>query len=206
MTQEFSGTDIHHAVERAAHALIAARDRLNAADARLGDGDTGTMLARAAAAVLRNLPATGTADPTVILRAVAHSVAGDTGSSLGTLLALGLRRCAEHLAPRRKIAMTELSAALAAAASQMRVMGGSQPGDKTIVDFLDEMVRQTGQGASSTEVRVAGRQILDDYRSRSCRIGRARLYPAASQGADDPGMLAGLTVLEAICETSGCEG
>jgi len=199
MTQAATAENVRQAMERAAIALIAARDDLNAADARLGDGDTGTMLARAAEAVLKNLPNAETADPAAVLRTVADAIAGDTGSSLGTLLTLGLRRCAKQLGPSDRIEMPALSGALAAAASQMRAVGGAQPGDKTIVDFLDEMVRQTGQAATREELLISGRQILEAYRPRPCRIGRARLYPETSQGVDDPGMLAGLIVLEAIC-------
>ena len=43
------------------------------------------------------------------------------------------------------------------------------------------------------------RAVMEDFRPRPCRIGRARLYPEASQGAYDPGMRAGIIALEAIC-------
>jgi len=183
--------------------LIAARDRLNAADAKLGDGDTGTMLARSARAVLHDLPPDAAADPATLLRTAAEAVARETGSSLGTLLALGLRRCAKELGSGDPVRMSDVSAALAAAASQMRIAGGAQPGDKTVVDFLDAMAQQTAQVVVAADILAAGELCLDTFRPKPCRIGRARLYPETSCGADDPGMLAGIIALQAMCEDPG---
>jgi len=194
-----AGPDVAAALERAATALIAARERLNAADARLGDGDTGTMLARSAEAVLRALPGAAAVHPSDVLRAAAEAIAAETGSSLGTLLSLGLRRCARHLAGRDPVTAGDMAAGMAAAATQMRTAGGARPGDKTVVDLVDEMAERTAEGATGAALRAAAVRLMDDYRPRPCRIGRARLYPEASKGADDPGMLAGLVALEAIC-------
>ena len=199
MTAAFSGPDVARAIERAARALHAAREPLNAADARLGDGDTGTMLARASGAILGAPQQDDAPDPATLLRRTAETIAAETGSSLGTLLALGLRACARHLAGRDTVTAADLGAALAAAMARMRDAGGARPGDKTIIDLLDAIAADLGRGITGAALCDTARAVMEDFRPGPCRIGRARLYPEASQGADDPGMRAGVIALEAIC-------
>lgn len=199
MNPPVTGPSVRAAVERAMLALITARDILNAADARLGDGDTGTMLARAAEAVLGDLGAKAPNDPAGVMQVASDAVARETGSSLGTLLALGLRRCAKKLASVEAVSSAELADALEEAAAQMRKAGGAKPGDKTVVDFVDGIIPHVRQNDGPMNVTQAARSTLADYRPLPCRVGRARLYPERSQGADDPGMLAAALATAAIC-------
>ncbi len=199
MTPAANGPRVRAAVERAMTALITARDILNTADARLGDGDTGTMLARAAQAVLDDLGANAPNDPAGVLKVASDAVARETGSSLGTLLALGLRRGAKKLATVDEVSSAELADALEEAAAQMRKAGGAKPGDKTVVDFVDGIIPHVRQNVGPMQVTQAARNLLAAYRPLPCRIGRARLYPEQSQGADDPGMLAAALGTAAIC-------
>src|SRR5690606_21083302 len=78
-----------NAIERASIRMGTLADELNAADAKLGDGDTGTMLARListfAATDVRASPDLGTA-----FMALAKAGAATTGSSLGTLVITGM--------------------------------------------------------------------------------------------------------------------
>lgn len=194
-----NGVIVRAAVERAMMAMIAARDALNAADARLGDGDTGTMLARAAEAVLDDLAAKAPNEPSAVFRVASDAMARDTGSSLGTLLALGLRRCAKKLGELKAVTPAELADALEEAAAQMRKAGGAKPGDKTVVDFVDGITPHIRRNYGELQVSQAARTLLEEYRPRPCLVGRARLYPERSQGADDPGMLAAALATAAIC-------
>ena len=199
MTEQLSADQVAAALTRATAALIKARDRLNVADAHLGDGDTGTMLERAARAVINVISSADFATPADLLRNSGHAIARDTGSSLGTLIAIGLRGAAQNLGDRTTVSPQELSDALAAATVQMRAAGGARPGDKTVVDLIDGLVPELAKGETALKLASGALRTLDDYRDRPCRIGRARLYPEKSRGQDDPGMLAAYIATSAIC-------
>jgi|SRR6056297_292449 len=199
MTEQLSVNQIAAALNRATAALIDARDRLNAADAQLGDGDTGTMLERAARAVMGVTESAGFANPADLLRSSGQAVARDTGSSLGTLIAIGFSAAAQNLGDRTTISPQDLSDALAAATAQMRAAGGARPGDKTVVDLVDALVPPLANGDIGAQLASEALRTLDVYRDRPCRIGRARLYPEKSRGQDDPGMLAAYIATSTIC-------
>lgn len=160
------------------------RGKLDRADAALGDGDTGTMLTTASSAVASVLKDDLTDTPGEVLGAVADAIKGSTGSSLGTLLAVGLRTVARHFGEDPAISESQLGEALLAAAEKMKSAGGAHSGDKTIIDSVEAIA------GSPFDVAGAAERVLLEFRGRPCRAGRARLYPEASIGADDPGMLA----------------
>lgn len=157
---------------------------LDRADALLGDGDTGTMLAKASAAVVSALEDAYTDTPGEVLSAVSAAIKGSSGSSLGTLLAVGLRSVAEHFGKSSSISESQFGAALVIATEKLKATGGASSGDKTIIDSVEAIA------ASPFDSVVAAERVLLEFRDRPCRAGRARLYPETSRGADDPGMLA----------------
>lgn len=160
------------------------RTELDRADASLGDGDTGTMLATAASAVISAVENVTPATPGELLSEVSVAIKGSTGSSLGTLLAVGLRTVAKHCGEETALSESQLGEALVLAAEKMKSAGGAKSGDKTIIDSVEAVA------AAPFDAAVAAEKVLLEFRERPCRAGRARLYPEASIGADDPGMLA----------------
>jgi dihydroxyacetone kinase len=177
----------------AAHAGMAELEQeLNAADSKLGDGDTGSMLAR----VLGKLTEADMHDAldlgaafTVLARAAVSA----TGSSLGTLLATALMTIAKETKGRDAISWPELGSVLAKARDAMIARGGAKLGDKTVLDALDAMARAI-DGLDQPTLReaalAAGPAVLERFRDRPCQIGRARMFAEKSVGIDDPGMLA----------------
>jgi len=160
------------------------RAELNRADALLGDGDTGTMLATASSAVVSALEEVKMVTPGEVLSEVSAAIKGSTGSSLGTLLAVGLRSVAKHFGEETSISESQFGEALFIAAEKMKSAGGASSGDKTIIDSVEAIAD------SPFDAAVAAERVLREFRDRPCRAGRARLYPEASIGAGDPGMLA----------------
>lgn len=164
---------------------------LNAADARLGDGDTGSMLRRVLAAIAA-APVRDT--PTLSKAAMIATQAAmkETGSSLGTLVATATVTLAKQAQSRNEaLEAKDMAQVVAAMRDAVSARGKAEPGDKTIVDSLDAIARQLGTGPVSIDAARAGaEQALAAFRDRPCRIGRARMFPDRSTGADDPGMLA----------------
>jgi dihydroxyacetone kinase len=188
----------------AAHAAMAVLEQeLNVADAKLGDGDTGGMLARVIGAMAAVQPA-GAADVGAAFAAYARAAMGATGSSLGTLFATALLTCARETKGRAQVGWTELSPLLEKSRDAMIARGGANLGDKTVLDALDAVAVAVSGAADSQEAGrkavEAGRAALDAFRQRPNKVGRARMFADATVGLDDPGMLAFVQLTEAIAQ------
>ncbi|WP_445503433.1 dihydroxyacetone kinase subunit L [Microvirga sp. G4-2] len=193
--------DVTRAVARAQERMGSLEQELNEADSRLGDGDTGSMLAR----VVERMSATDlaqAADVGAALGLLARSTLSATGSSLGTLIATALMTMSRQTKGQVEVAWADLSGLLSAARDAMIARGGAQLGDKTVLDALDAVASavsgQDDGSAVATKARAAAHEALDRFRSQPCRIGRARMFPDKSVGSDDPGMLAFVRMTDAI--------
>jgi len=190
------------------HARIARlEDQLNAADALLGDGDTGSMLAR----VIEKLAATdlsATSDVGAAFNVLARATMSATGSSLGTLLATALLTFAKSTKGRSEVPWSELSSLIEQTIEAMRTRGGASLGDKTILDAMHSIAKNlSGIDDAITAAHAAetgASNALEHFQPQPCKIGRARLFPEKSTGAHDPGMLA-LHLLLRCEEVSDCD-
>jgi dihydroxyacetone kinase len=137
---------------------------------------------------------TATSDVGAAFNALARATMSATGSSLGTLLATALLTFAKATKDRGEIPWGELSGLIEQAIEAMKARGGASLGDKTILDALHRIAQSlTGIDDASTAAYAAEtgtRAALEHFQPLPCKIGRARLFPAKSTGAHDPGMLA----------------
>ena len=188
---------IADAATRAAGAFAAAQDTLNAADARLGDGDTGTMLVRLSQAVATSAIAAAPS-PSDAFRTMAMAASSSTGSSLGTLIMTGLMAMSKSTAGKSALHPVDIAPLVDAVIETMTKRGGAKPGDKTVLDGLAAVAVALRQGTTPAD---AARAALDTFRDRPNRIGRAARYGDQSRGLDDPGMLA----IAVLCDALGIE-
>lgn len=181
------------AVARTNAGMAELTDMLNAADAQLGDGDTGTMLARLigsfAGVELRDADNLGAG-----FMALAKAGAASTGSSLGTLIVTAMMTAGKASAGRTELAWFELAGLVAAIRDAAMARGKAELGAKTIIDGLDALARglegqSDAQGAAAA-ARASMEQVLAEFRQRPSAMGRARMFAEKSIGLDDPGMLA----------------
>lgn len=192
---------LQNAVAKLTAGLPAIEQELNAADAKLGDGDTGGMLARVITAMHgASLPADGDVGGT--LSAYARATAAATGSSLGTLLATAMLTISKQTRGRGQVPWSELGNLLEQARDAMSARGGASLGDKTVLDALDAVARSIQgfdqPGTIHAAALTAALATLEEFRDRPNKIGRARMFADASRGHDDPGMLAMVRVIETI--------
>ena len=183
------------------HADVAGiRDTLNAADRRLGDGDTGMTIEQVVAA-WQALETENTQDIGATLIALGRATAKATGSSLGSVLAIGLGAAGRAVRGRPAVDRAGMIAALAAAREAIVTRSGAAVGDKTILDSLAHIERALAAAADGDDLQAVALRAAEDavteYRDRESRIGRARMYGARSAGSDDPGMLAAVLLLRA---------
>jgi dihydroxyacetone kinase-like protein len=176
---------------RKANASIKLHEQaLNEADSRLGDGDTGGMLARVISTMAEQ-DLSGAADPGAALSLLARAAASATGSSLGTLLATALLTMARETKGQAEIDPAALADLVGKARDAMMARGGARLGDKTVLDAMDAAARALeGADNPAQAVAAAADEALAAFRDKPNRIGRARMFGDATIGIDDPGMLA----------------
>ncbi len=194
---------LKNAIMQANARMQTLEEELNAADSRLGDGDTGVMLAR----VLTRFKETdlgNEADVGAALQSLARAAASATGSSLGTLFATALLTIGKKTKGRQAIQWSELSALLQSALDAMIARGGASLGDKTVLDAIDAVVKAIDGLQDARQISAASlesvKRALDDFRNKPCKIGRARMFAEKSIGMDDPGMLGFARLVEALSE------
>jgi phosphoenolpyruvate---glycerone phosphotransferase subunit DhaL len=199
---ELTVAQIATGVRRAADAMGRVEQELNALDAKLGDGDTGSMLVR----VIGAMEAAGPASASSVADAfdkLARAGMSATGSSLGTLFSGALLMLSKQTRGR-DVHWSELPVLIAAARDWMMMRGGAKLGDKTVLDALDAVAAALAGITNSMETGAAAvaasERALADFRDRPCRMGRAKFFAQKSVGLDDPGMLAFARLARALVE------
>ncbi|MGV8918072.1 MAG: dihydroxyacetone kinase subunit L [Pseudomonas sp.] len=194
-------TTLQTAVQKAHLEMVRLEQVLNQADAVIGDGDTGGMLARVLAGMAQ-LDLTTEKDLGMAFASLARSALANTGSSLGTLFATGLLSIAKETRGSPNLDWARLGELLAGARDAMLARGGASLGDKTVLDALDAVAHAVKGAISPVEVAdhavLAAKTALQTFRSKPCNVGRARMFAEKSIGIDDPGMLAFVELTIAI--------
>ncbi len=195
------GAALKAALERWSKAMADAAPELNALDGRLGDGDLGATLEKCAAHLQAALPGLPERLDD-LFKGAAQACAKASGSSFGTLLAVGFLAAAKWVPPRDSLCRADLAALLAHAVQALSARGGAVLGDKTMLDALDAIARALATATEGDDLRAAARRAataaLDAFRDQPNRIGRARMFAQTSVGLDDPGMVAVMRMTEAL--------
>jgi len=194
-----SNAKVKTVVSTICHTLISAESELNALDAQVGDGDTGSTFASGARRILSALEK-GTLplnQPDELMAAVGEHLATAMGGSSGVLLSIMFN------ASGQKLAETGLfGAALAYGLNRMQYYGGAHLGDRTMVDALAPAFTCLAQGGSLSDAARAARAGAHSTCSmRKARAGRASyLNSTTLDGVKDPGARAVEQVFTALEE------
>ncbi len=165
-------------------AFMDMQDDLNALDAKTGDGDTGTTLAKAADSLNRSINKLPLADTPALLRAISDQISVSMGGSSGVLLAILFSAASD--ATRSGSSPV---AAIREGVARMMVYGGAELGDRTMVDALVPALDELLHSGDIQQAAVAARQGADATRLMNrARSGRSTTVPeTALQGVTDPG-------------------
>jgi dihydroxyacetone kinase-like protein len=184
---------LNSAIARADAGMATLTDILNAADAQLGDGDTGTMLARLIG-TFANVDNSSAESLSAAFMALAKAGAASTGSSLGTLIITAMMTAGKATNGKSEIAWNELSGILIAIRDAAMSRGKAELGNKTIIDALDALATALDGAENAQSAATAALQAMDkvvaEFKNRPSALGRARMFAEKSIGLDDPGMLA----------------
>jgi dihydroxyacetone kinase-like protein len=167
----------------------------------LGDGDLGITMTRGMAeisAVMDDLPD----DLGLAMLKCSQAFTKSSGSSYGTLMALGMMAIAKQIRGQTAVEPSELAALVMAARDQIQSRGKAEFGGKTVLDSLDAIYKRTSGLTDLEDIRtaavLAADEALTEFRDKSATMGRARMFGEKSIGLDDPGMLAMKFIVYAI--------
>jgi phosphoenolpyruvate---glycerone phosphotransferase subunit DhaL len=192
MPHTISIANARDAIRRVCTSLMGDREELNRIDGQMGDGDIGITVAYAAEQILETLPATED-DFGKLLLTCAQVMTRSRASSFGTLMATGAMAMARLGVGKTEISRRELAEMLAAAVDKMALRGKASLGDKTVLDALDAVRSVLAEGDDGADLAAeadrAAETVLERFRGRPCRQGRARIFADRSMELDDPGMV-----------------
>jgi dihydroxyacetone kinase len=177
--------------------LIASRTELNALDAKSGDGDTGSTVAKAAETLLAASEQLPFAEPSQLYQALAQILGQTMGGSSGILLSIYFAATGNALAHGRPTIE-----ALKLGLEEIMNIGGAKRGDRTMIDALEPALDSLIYGIE--DAAVAARKGAN-HTSTMLKAGAGRAsYVSADQlsGHVDPGAEAVARVFECLAENS----
>lgn len=191
-------TTLSAALGRVAAKTADASAELCAADGALGDGDLGITVSKgfseAAAAAMPE-------DFGMALLEVAKAFQRVSASSYGTLVATAFMAAAKATKGKTSIEAGEIPALVIAARDAMMARGKGALGDKTVLDSVDAVARAIDGVPAQTMIGkavAAASDIVEEYKSKPNKLGRARMFGDKSIGLVDPGQLALLRIVQGL--------
>ena len=191
-------SSLRRVIEAVCACLLEAEPVLTEMDQRVGDGDLGISMSRAARSILGEIdtyPSEKT--PGAVLRTMSATIRRVVGGTSGPLYAVMLLRAAVVIEQSGESGTKDWSAAFTAAVDGVTALGGAHPGDRTMVDALhpaaaalqtalvksggidtDEALKAAVDAATSGATQTA---------SMTPRLGRSSYVGDRALGFADPG-------------------
>jgi len=185
-------------VSTAARTLVDLENRLNALDAKVGDGDTGSTFAEGAREIIHlleqgALPLNNTAQ---LLQLVGERLATVMGGSSGVLMSIFFTAAGQAVHDGKS-----LPEALLRGLNQMKHYGGADLGDRTLIDALQpalEALRDSGLDAAASAAKAGAAKTAT---MQTAGAGRSSYVNSESlEGVTDPGAVAIAEVFTALAK------
>jgi ATP-dependent dihydroxyacetone kinase len=200
-----AGKLVREAALAAAAAMIANEAALTDLDAKAGDGDLGSSMARGAAAI-KALPDDAWATPATALAGMGDALRRAIAGSSGPFYATALLRASRTLATSPSPTAAEWADAFDSAVSAVSELGGAHVGDRTMVDALrpaaDALRAALAAGANPADAWdaavAAARAGREATTQMPPRRGRASYLGARAVGIPDAGATAVCCWIEAL--------
>ncbi|EMN5545961.1 glycerone kinase [Enterobacter cloacae] len=185
-------------VSVATNTLIRLEKRLNALDAKVGDGDTGSTFAQGAREIAQrleenNLPLN---DVSTLLLLVGERLATVMGGSSGVLMSIFFTAAGQKLHDGQSLADALLSGL-----AQMKQYGGADLGDRTLIDALQPALEALQKGDLKAAAQAAQQGAEATARMGKAGAGRSSYVNKENlDGVMDPGAVAVAEVFKAMVE------
>ncbi|MGA4880866.1 dihydroxyacetone kinase subunit DhaL [Streptomyces lydicamycinicus] len=175
-------------------------DRLTELDSPIGDADHGRNMQRGFAAVVKVLETEPPATPGGVLTAAGRQLISSVGGASGPLYGTLLRRAGKTLGEAPQTSAAELRSALAAGVAAVGQLGGSAPGDKTMLDALTPGVVALADSFDAAAAASAEGALATV--PMQARKGRASYLGERSIGHQDPGATSSALLFAALAEVA----
>ncbi len=180
-------------VKKACAILEKSEASLNALDAHVGDGDTGSTVAAAARNISVSLSKMPLAKPDQFFAAVSEAMTRSMGGSSGVLLAI-------FFAAASQAAGKPWPEALKAGLVRMMEYGGAKQGDRTMIDALLPVLDALPDVGKAAKAARSGADATANM--LHARAGRSTYVSAEKlKGWNDPGAEAVALLLEGLAAT-----
>lgn len=187
---------VSEAVASVTKTLIQLENRLNALDAKVGDGDTGSTFAQGARDIAQrleenNLPLN---DVPTLLLLVGERLATVMGGSSGVLMSIFFTAAGQKLHDGQP-----LPEALLSGLAQMKQYGGADLGDRTLIDALQPALEALRDGDLRTAAQAAQQGAEATAKMAKAGAGRSSYVNKENlDGVMDPGAVAVAEVLNVL--------
>ena len=168
--------------------LIQLENRLNALDAKVGDGDTGSTFAQGARDIAQLLASDKLPlnDLPTLLMLVGERLATVMGGSSGVLMSIFFTAAGQKLHDGQP-----LPAALLSGLAQMKHYGGADLGDRTLIDALQPALEALQKGDLQAAAKAAQQGAEATAKMEKAGAGRSSYVNKENlDGVTDPGAVA----------------
>lgn len=189
-------TQVNNAVAAATKTLIDLENRLNALDAKVGDGDTGSTFAQGAREIAQRLEKHQLPlnDVSKLFLLIGERLATVMGGSSGVLMSIFFT-AAGHRLHEGKTLPESLQSGLA----QMKHYGGADLGDRTLIDALQPALEALRKGDIQSAAKAAMQGAESTTRMQKAGAGRSSYVNKENlDGVTDPGAVAVAEVFAAL--------
>ncbi|WP_434132473.1 dihydroxyacetone kinase subunit DhaK [Enterobacter cloacae] len=194
----FANPQVGEYVSVVTKTLIQLENRLNALDAKVGDGDTGSTFAQGAREIAQrleenNLPLN---DVSTLLLLVGERLATVMGGSSGVLMSIFFTAAGQKLHDGQSLADALLSGL-----AQMKQYGGADLGDRTLIDALQPALETLQKNDLQAAAQAAQQGAEATARMGKAGAGRSSYVNKENlDGVMDPGAVAVAEVFKAMVE------
>ncbi|MCW4783399.1 dihydroxyacetone kinase subunit DhaK [Enterobacter chuandaensis] len=198
---EYAASDnpqVKESVSRVTKTLIQLENRLNALDAKVGDGDTGSTFAQGARDIAQrleenNLPLN---DVSKLLLLVGERLATVMGGSSGVLMSIFFTAAGQKLHDGQP-----LPEALLSGLAQMKQYGGADLGDRTLIDALQPALEALQKGDLQSAAQAAQQGAEATAKMAKAGAGRSSYVNKENlDGVMDPGAVAVAEVFNILAQ------
>ena len=162
----------------------------SSADGKIGDGDLGVTILHGLEEINNNINKF-TEDMGSNFMLCSQAFVKKSGSSFGTLIAFSFVNISKNLKGKTECNHDDIVLMFETALKTILERGKANLGDKTIADSLDLIIKNLKDNQNYSEViKSSTKQVLEDFKGKKIKIGRARMFEDKTKDLDDPGMFA----------------
>ena len=189
---------VEKSVSSVARTLIQLENRLNALDAKVGDGDTGSTFAQGARDIAQRLEehALPLDDVSKLLLLVGERLATVMGGSSGVLMSIFFTAAGQKLHDGKS-----LPDALLSGLAQMKQYGGADLGDRTLIDALQPALEALQKNDLQAAAQAAQQGAEATAKMEKAGAGRSSYVNKENlDGVMDPGAVAVAEVFNVLAQ------